>query len=92
MAKINPEMLLEFAAVAIMERTRSTTKAWVICYKDGFVKCLPAKRFIDDGNVFGNFREGDLENGLSAEQWDNLSKRMSTFFEGLNLCPKHLKL
>lgn len=78
---MNPEQLLNAVETCVTERRPSNAKTFVICWKDAKLQCLPSPDVIDDGNIFVRFNVDELAAGLTAEQWGNVAKKITTFFK-----------
>lgn len=79
---MNPEQLLNAVETCIKERPNLDANLWVICWNEGKLKCLPSRGVKNDGNIFGRLTVDDLAKGLTLEQWERISKKIATFFEG----------
>lgn len=78
---MNPEQLLNAVEVCISERTRLDCKAYVICWHENKLKCLPSRAVKNDGNIFGTITADECIRGLTAQKWSEIAKNIASFFE-----------
>lgn len=78
---MNPVQMLDAVETCIKERPALSARHWLICWHEGRLKCLPVGTIKDDGNVFGTFNVDDLNQGLTLDQWSQISRKITLFFE-----------
>lgn len=76
---MNPLLLLDSAVVAIHNREGSGTGEWYICWIDNGLQCRPTCSIPKPEIIFATLNASDILDGLTARQWDDLTKKLITF-------------
>lgn len=77
---MNPEKLLNQAATAIANRPLGAHTQYQVCLFKGEIRCLPTRHVPRPEIIFGVFSEHELRDGLTNQQWDRLSGKITLFY------------
>lgn len=77
---MNPETLLNLAAVAIESRPVACGKQYRIAIVEGTIVCVSAAQPIPRSQICGTFSDDELRQGLTPKQWKTLKKTLALRF------------
>lgn len=77
---MNPEQLLDQAAVAMSSCQISNSHTFTIGYEHGQIICVPTYKAAKLEIEFARFSAATIALGLSPKQWDTLSDKIANFY------------